>query len=128
MHKMRKAKRKRSGGGEVIREVKSRSESTPHSLHEVMHNKEGNISDLDDNRDCGSCGTHFTSAEAYRYHRDVKLLNKTAKFVPVNKMHKKKHLLLCSKVKCCYSTKTKASLKVGFFFIYLMLPKYILGG
>ena len=112
-------KRKRSEGGVMIRDIRARTQVTDESLHSVMHNASDEYGagvDTGSNRDCGSCGTHFPSPEAYRHHRDVKLLNKTAKFVPSEKIRKNAHHLLCPVIKCCYSAKTKGPLKVGYRF------------
>lgn len=120
---MGKAKRKRESELN-IRATKGRLEETSDSLHEVMHNndEEGAESEYDGtNRDCASCGTHFTSAEAFRYHRDTKLLNKSAKFIPTHKIRKRRHLMLCSVLTCCYNTKTKSDYKVGFLLFYVFL-------
>lgn len=119
--KMRRSKRKRREDELEIRPTKARTEATSDSLHEVMHADEPTHNhQLSDNKDCGACGTHFSSAEAYRFHRETKLLNKTAKFIPTRKIHKKRHLLLCSTMMCCYSTKSKSDLKVKYFCLFIV--------
>ena len=119
---MSKTKRKRSEVAPESRVVKARNEQTSESLHDVMHSTEsgyGDSVDAENNRDCASCGTHFPSTEAYRHHREVKLLNKTAKFVDADRVRKNVHHLLCPVVKCCFSTKTKGALKVGLKYLIL---------
>ena len=121
---MARSKRKRSEGEVPIRNIKARTEPTMDSLHEVMHlDESADEEHLSDNKDCSACGTHFSSAEAYRYHRETKLMNKTAKFLAVNRIHKKRHLLLCDTVMCCFSTKSKQTLKVEYFRLFLLFSK-----
>ena len=119
---MPKNKRK-PGGGDSSRNIRARTEPTQESMHEVMHadlSQQSNV-DSNSNKDCVSCNTHFTSVEAYRYHRDTKLLNKTARFVPLSKVRKNRHLLLCPTLMCCYNTKKMKNLKVGKIFFHSIL-------
>ena len=74
---------------------------------------------IDANRDCGSCGTHFTSPEAYKFHRRVKMLNKTTKFMAAYKVKNKRHTLICHHLNCCFSTRKKSILKVGNDYLFL---------
>ena len=107
-----------------MRAVKARTEETINSQHKVMHNSDA-IDDSDENnpidanRDCGSCGTHFTSPEAYKFHRRVKMLNKTTKFMAAYKVKNKRHTLICHHLNCCFSTRKKSILKVGNVYLFL---------
>ena len=107
------------------RNIVARSEETINSQHKVMHNSgtdgDGNgggdefdneYDRLNANRHCGSCNTRFASPEAYKFHREVKMLNKTTKFLPEHKVTKN-HTMVCSHLTCCFSTDKKTVLKVG---------------
>ena len=56
------------------REIKDRTEETQHSSHTQMHDdgdigSQAMIHPQAKNRDCPHCNTHFTSPEAYQYHK-----------------------------------------------------------
>ena len=107
------------------REIKARTEETQQSSHTEMHG-DGNANVASqtlihrqyENRDCPHCGTHFTSPEAYQYHKRMKTKNQDSRTIPFKDFKKSIHHIVCPETNCCFSTKQPKNMKVYFGYKY----------
>ena len=112
MSKRKKGSDPPAGDPRVIR---ARLEPDDTNSHHAINN--GDCDDVSpgreqETRDCASCHKHFQSVEAYKRHHLIKKVNKTARVIAVRDFSKYKHIILCPRTDCCFSSSSKGTHKI----------------